>query len=158
MYKKQAEAVKEWLQAYRANEERINRQLEKIRMIRGRMMSVGAQMISDMPKGGGNSCDQMADYVIQVESLERAVQEDIRVQEQCRKTILDLIKLLEKAEERKVIQLRYLDGYDWNDVMSMIYRREPKYAQKMDAYRRRMYRAHEEALDKMAKRWIKHGT
>ena len=158
MYKSQADAVKEWLQAYRSNEERIDRQLDRLRTLKARMMSVGAQELSDMPRPPSSPKDRMAEYVIQVESLEISIQNDIAVQEQSRKVIYDLINHLEKPEERLVIQNRYLYGMEWSDVLEKLYRQDKKYAQHMASYRRRMYRVHEDALAKMAKGWNKYGT
>ena len=155
MYKTQADAVKDWLKAYRANEERIDTQLDKIRTLKARMMSVGAQTLSDMPRGGGDTRDRMAEYVIQLEKLELSVQNDIDVQEQCRKTIIGLLLGLDVPEERKVIELRYLQGYEWNDVLENLYKADKYIGRKTEAYRRRMYRIHELALEKMAKRWGK---
>lgn len=155
MFKKQGDAVKEWLQAYRRNEEQIDKQLDRLRTLRARMMSVGAQEISDMPRPPHNARDRMADYVIQAESLEITIQRDIDIQEECRKTIYSLIEKLDKPEERLIIVHRYLYGLDWSDVLYQLYGRDNKYAQNMDSFRRRMYRVHDDALEKMAKKWDK---
>ena len=156
MYKAQAKEVKNWLKAYRAIGEQIDEKIDRLRMMRERMMSVSAQKLTDMPKGGGSG-DPMADYVIRVENLELSIKHDVEIQEQCRKVIFDLTQELSKPEERRIIELRYLQGLEWSDVMNMLYRGDDKYAQKLDTYRRRMYRVHEEALEKMAKRWSKNG-
>ena len=158
MYKSQADSVKEWLQAYRSNEERIDKQLDRLRTLKARMMSVGAQELSDMPRPPSAPKDRMSEYVIQVESLELSIQNDVAVQEQSRKVIYDLISQLDKPEERLIIQNRYLYGMEWSEVMDSLYRSDAKYAQKMEAYRRRMYRVHEDALEKMAKGWNKYGA
>lgn len=95
----------------------------------------------------------MADYVIQLESLELSIQRDIDIQEECRKTIYDLVEQLDKPEERLIIVHRYLYGLDWSDVMYQMYGRDNKYGQNIESFRRRMYRVHDEALEKMAKKW-----
>lgn len=154
MYKAQAKEVKNWLQAYRSMIKQIDEKIDKIRMMRERMMSVSAQKLTDMPKGG-SSGDPMTDYVIRLENLELSLKHDVEIQVQCKKVIIDLTEELSKPEERKIIELRYLYGLEWSDVMDMLYRGDDKYAQKLDTYRRRMYRVHEEALEKMAKRWDK---
>lgn len=157
MYKSQAEAVKEWLVAYRNNEEHIDKQLDKLRSLRARMMSVGAQELSDMPRPPSAPKDRMAEYVIQAESLEISIQNEINIHEESRKVIYELIEQLDKPEERLIIQNRYLYGMEWSDVMMILYREESKFAQNMETYRRRMYRVHEDALEKMAKGWSKRG-
>jgi len=155
MYKSQAEAVKEWLKAYRANEERIDKQLEEVRTLRARMTSVGAQKLSDMPRSPNAPRDKMENYVIRLESLELSIEHDVKIQDECKRTIEQLLLLLDNTE-KFVIRYRYLYGYDWNDVMDSLYRDDKKYRQKIEAYRRRMYRTHERALEKMARGWSNH--
>ncbi len=157
MYNSQAESVKEWLQAYRANDEYIDRKLDELRVLKAKMMNPGAQELSDMPRAPSKQTDKMADYVIRVEKLEIAIQNAVNVQEECRKTIEQLLVLLDKPEECRIIKYRYLFGMDWNDVMDRLYRMEEEYTVKMEAYRRRMYRCHEDALYKMAKGWSGNG-
>lgn len=156
MFKKQGDAVKEWLLAFKNNEEHIDDQINKIRALKSRMRSVGAKELSDMPRPPSNSKDKMAEYVIQLEGLEISLQRDIDIQEECQKIIDELVKQLDKPEERLIITNRYMYGMEWNDVLYRIYSREDKYAQNMESYRRRMYRVHEEALEKMAKKWNKY--
>jgi hypothetical protein len=155
MYKSQADAVKEWLQAYVANEKRIDKQLDELRTLKARMMSVGAQQLSDMPRPPSSGKDRMADYVIRVEKLEASIQGSIDIQEDCKKAIEKMIMDLEKPEERLIIRYRYLYGMEWSEVMDFIYKKEEQYLNKIESYRRRMYRVHEDALNKMAKGWGK---
>jgi len=158
MYKSQADAVKEWLQAYRGNQEHIDKQLDKLRTMKARMMSVGAQELTDMPKAPNASNDRMTEYVIRVENLELSIQNEIAVQEESRKVICDLIKQLEKPEEMRIIQDRYLYCMEWSEVLERLYKSDEKYVQNIEAYRRRMFRVHEDALLKMAKGWNKYGS
>ena len=153
MYKSQADAVKDWLKAYRANEDYIDKQLERLRTLKARMMSVGAQRLTDMPKPPSGSKDILSDYVIQVESLELSIQRNVETQETCRKVLVGMIDELEKAEEKVVIRDRYLYGMEWSDVLYDLCRMDKKAEQNMDSCKRQMYRAHEYALIKMAKGW-----
>lgn len=157
MYKSQVDAVKEWLQAYRANDEYIDRKLDELRVLRAKMMNPGAQELSDMPRAPSKQMDKMADYVIRAEKLEISIQNAVDVQEECRKAIESLLELLDKPEESMIIKYRYLFGMEWNDVMDRLYQKEEEYKQKMEAYRRRMYRCHEDALYKMARGWSGNG-
>ena len=155
MYKSQADAVKEWLKAYRANEDRIDTQLERLRMLRERMMSVGAQRLSDMPRPPSSPKDAMTDYVIQVESLEASIQRDVEIQDLCKKTIVGMVEELKKPEEKVIITDRYLYGMEWNDVLYDLSKQSPKEAKNLESLRRKMYRVHEDALQKIAKGWGK---
>lgn len=155
MYKTQADAVKEWLRAYVSNEEHIDQLFERLRSIEAQMMSVGAQKLSDMPRAPGNQRDQMAEYVIRKENIELELQWRIKTQNQCKAVIEGLLKELEKKEEQLIIRYRYLCGYEWNEVMMKVYGGNEKFAQKQEAYRRKMYRVHSDALEDMAKLWEK---
>ena len=155
MFKNQGDAVKEWLKAYRSNEERIDKQLDKLRTLRARMMSVGAKELSDMPRPPSNANDKLAEYIIQVESLELSIQRDIEIQDQSKKVIYELVEQLDKPEERNIIICRYVYGMEWSDVLSKVYGDDKKYLQNLDSYRRGMYRVHEDALRKMAQKWEK---
>ena len=153
MFRNQSDAVKSWLQAYRANEAHIDKQLERLRTLKARMMSVGAQKLTDMPRAPSAPKDALADYVIQVESLEKSIRHDVEVQEECRSVITAMIGDLEKPEERIIIERRYLYGVEWSDVLSELCRMDAKGAQNIDTIKRRMYRMHEDALKKIAKGW-----
>lgn len=155
MYKNQADAVKDWLLAYQNGEKRINSKIERLRSLQARMKSVGAQQLSDMPRPPSAPKDRMAEYVVQVESLEIAIERETKQQEACKKTILELTAQLEKEEACKLIRYRYLYGYEWGDVMYELYRDNKDLAAKQNTYKRRMYRLHDTALKELSKLWTK---
>jgi len=155
MYKTQADAVKDWLQAYQNSEQHIDHQLEKLRSLKARMTSVGAQQLSDMPRPPSSPKDRLAEYVIKVEALEASIDRETKQLEVCRQTILDLTAQLEKAEACKLIRYRYLYGYEWGDVMYELYKDEKDLMEKQGTYKRRMYRLHETALKELSRIWTK---
>lgn len=155
MYKSQADAVKEWLQAYLKGVKKVDDMLERLRTIQARMKSVGAQELSDMPRPPSAPKDRMAEYVVQCESLELAIKKESHELELCRKNILDLTGQLKKPEARDMIRYRYLYGYEWSEIMKKLYSDRKDLAEKENAYRRKMYRLHESALKEMAKLWNK---
>ena len=153
MYKSQADAVKDWLQAYRANEDYIDVLIDKLTALRSSMMSVGVQRISDMPKGNHTDKDALAEYMIRVESLENQIKYCVDIQEQGRKVIKDLAMEIRQPEAGKIIMLRYLNGYEWPEIFEMLYKPDKLDEKAREACRRRMYRAHKFALKEMAKNW-----
>ena len=152
MHKSQREMIKDWLEAYRNDEAEIDESLEKLRMLRAHMMSVGAQELSDMPRPPSISGDRMTEYVIRVEALEAKIDQKFLEHDRDRMAIADLLKKIE-PEERYVIWNRYLFGMEWRDVLNRVYQKQTDFEDKIETYRRRMYRAHEKALDDMAKFW-----
>lgn len=157
MYKSQAEAVRDWLKAYLHNEEEINRQLEDIRELRARMMSIGAQEISDMPRPPSAPKDRMSEYVVKLDSKERALRYSFRVQNECRRALIDIIASLKSEREQFVIRYRYLYGYEWSEIVRLIYKDRKDWAEKMKTYTRSVYRDHERALNHLAECWMPGG-
>lgn len=154
MYKSQADAIKEWLQAYQRGEKEINEKYDRLRTLKARMMSVPAQELSDMPRPPSSPKDRMAEYLIQAEALEKAIQYETKKQELCKNVILNLTDNLRKPEACKLIRYRYLYGYEWSDVMKELYGNRKDLKQKENAYRRKMYRLHQSALKELARLWI----
>ena len=87
MYKSQAEAVKDWLLAYRAEEAEIAKLKEERAMLKARMTSISAQELSDMPRPPSNPKDRMSEYMIRLEALETKIAWKSEYQEICRFTI-----------------------------------------------------------------------
>jgi len=153
MYINQAEAVKEWLQAYQKKEQYYNGQLEKLRMLQARMRSVPAQELSDMPRPPSTVKDRMAEYAIRIESLEKTIEKEGLELEQCRDCILELTGRLRKVNACKLIRSRYLYSKEWPEIMKDLYGAEEDFREKENTYRRKMYRLHQSALKEMSRAW-----
>jgi hypothetical protein len=153
MYRKQSDMVKDWLTAYRNEEAIIGEQLERIRELKARIMSVGAQEITDMPRAPAKIRDTLAEYMIRMEELEEKMGFRLLKHEADRAAILRLLDRLQSNDERKIIKCRYLYGQEWNDILLEVYRKAEGFSEKQESYRRKMYRAHESALEDMAKHW-----
>ena len=153
MYKSQADIVKDWLCAYRAEEQKINGLIEEIRELRSRIMSIGAQEITDMPRAPFVAGDELAEYVIKLEALESRLDRDAKVHEKDRSIIMDLAVKLKRRDEREIIKQRYIFACEWSEVLSRVYRYGKDFAVKQEAYRRKMYRAHESALEELGRMW-----
>ena len=101
MYRKQSEMVKDWLMAYRNEEIIIGEQLERLRELRARIMSVGAQEITDMPRAPVKIRDALAEYMIRAEELEDKMNFRLLKHEADRAAILRLLDRLQSNDERK---------------------------------------------------------
>ena len=157
MYKSQAEAVRDWLKAYKQNESHIDKLLEEIRELRAHMMDIGAQELSDMPRPPSAPKDRMAEYMVQLDSKERSVRYCIKVQDECKKALIGMIALLGTKKEQEIIRLRYLYGYEWSDIVRELYKDEKEWPEKINTYTRGVYRLHDKALNDLAKKWIPDG-
>ena len=67
-----------------------------------------------------------------------------------RRAIEAMTELMDDPDERLTIQLKYLDRAEWPDVTFALYGNRPDFADKADAYQRRMYRVHGRALLSLA--------
>lgn len=153
MYKSKSEMMKDWLAAYRNDEREINEQLEKLRELRARIMGIGAQEITDMPRAPAKIRDVLAEYMIRAEEIEERMNARILQHEKDRAAILRLLDRLKTVEERSIIKHRYLYGREWAEVMVAVYHNSADFGGKQEAYRRKMYRAHDNALRMMAREW-----
>lgn len=153
MYKSQAEEVKDWLKAYVANEAEIDELLERLRVLRAKAMSVGAQEITDMPRAPAVARDTLAEYMVRVDDLEREIGERISAHRSSKKAIEDVLEKMESPKQKKIIVCRYIYGMEWADVIYQCYHDRNDYQQKLRAYQKRVYRDHERALLEMARKW-----
>ena len=153
MYSNQADAVKEWLQAYQKKEQFVNGQLEKLRMLQEHMRSVPAQELSDMPRPPTTNKDRMAEYIIRVEALEKSIDREVMELEKCRTSIFELTGRLKKIKACRLMRSRYLYNKEWSDIARDLYGEEEDFLLKRNTYTRKMYRLHQSALREMAKNW-----
>lgn len=152
MYKTRADAVKEWLEAYRKEEEELDGIIERIRELRAGMMGVQAQVLSFLPKGPGSD-DPMTDYVIRLESMEGDMRRRLDAHERDRMALKGLVDLVLRGDDWFVITHRYLFSEKWADIRYALYGQEPEYSKNLDKYDMRVFRAHKEALEVMARNW-----
>ena len=152
MWRNQADLVRDWLKAYMRNEQIIDEELEKLRTLRARMTSVGAQQLSDMPKAPSSNPDKMAEMVIRADELENSIRERMKIQDIDRNAIESLADQL-GDNQKMIITYRYLYGKKWTDIVQMMYGKESGYFQKMKTFSKRIYREHEKALTEMARAW-----
>lgn len=155
MYKSQADEMRDWLKAYVQNEASIDQTLEKIRELRGHMMSISAQEITDMPRAPSSPKDKMSEYMVRLDMLERSVREAIKIHDESKRALEAAIEKLDSPKMQKIIRYRYLYGLEWSDVVSKMYREREDWSVKVSSYTRRVYRDHDRALEHLAKSWTK---
>lgn len=149
----QAQAVKDWLLAYRDAEEEINVRFEKIRTLETRIKTVGAVEISDMPKAHGSSTDKLAEYLIRKEQLSDECSRLLRQHEKDKEAVVSLFGYLTPVQ-RKIIYYKYLVGLEWADVYEHIFRvRVDRNTTEGGTMRQRAFRLHDAALEILAANW-----
>jgi len=145
------DAVKNRLSEYRDREREIDNQIERLDRHISRMKSVGAQTVSDMPKGTRTSNDRIADMLAMKEEIELEISSLVQIQKEERAAIGGILKKLKKPDERAVIQMRYFDASDWYGVVDMLFGGKEDFLDREETYLRRTHKIHGSALLNMAK-------
>ena len=118
-------------------------------------MDIGAMQLSDLPKPPSMSGDRMTEYVIKKEKIEENLRRRIEGQDATREQIEELSNGLNKIDECTVVQMRYIDGFGWAEIIDAIYGTFTDFDEHREAYERRAYRALNSALEQMAQKWDK---
>ena len=147
MYTSQADAVRDWLEAYRKTEEEIDERLDAIRELRSRITGIRAQEITDMPKAPSKETNPMEEYVIRLEQMEGNLGELMKDHDRDRMALIRLVGSMKEPEMRDVIRGRYLYGMEWSKIQIRVFHST------QEAERRKMYRVHERALEWMGQYW-----
>ena len=145
------EAVKQRLTEYLENERDIDNQIERLEHLNARMVGVGAQVLTDMPKSPSATNDRMAELLGQKEELELAIRAAVTEQSRERQRIEAILKHLRNPDERAVIRMRYFDRSSWPEVRDMMFGHKADFDEKEETYLRRTHRVHGSALVNMAK-------
>lgn len=145
------EAVKQRLTEYLENERDIDNQIERLEHLNARMVGVGAQVLTDMPKSPSVTNDRMAELLGQKEELELAIRAAVTEQSKERQRIEAILKHLRNPDERAVIRMRYFDRSSWPEVRDMMFGHKADFDEKEETYLRRTHRVHGSALVNMAR-------
>lgn len=141
-----AERAKKRLNAFTQLQRTIDFKIERLARMEEKAQSVGGQTLSDMPKAPGYTGDRMTDTVARIVDLESEIRRD-RAQERAEYETIKMIAAgMEKADERAVIELRYLDGAKWEEVSEVLYGNREDFDDKRDYFLRQTFKKHGAAL------------
>lgn len=149
-----SEEVKQWLSRFSENERQLDNLIERIEALHSRLETPRSSTISGMPHGGGYESDQIGRTLGIIEDLERQAQSLLAKSRHLYKEIDTAINQINGrtwSDRRCVLKCRYLDGFGWETVCSILFGREPDYYDRFDTYQRRTYKIHAEALEAMLK-------
>ena len=104
-----------------------------------------------MPKSPNTVHDRIGRMVAQKDEMERKVRKLVDIQSRERHWIQNILSHLKKADERAVIQMRYIDSESWSNVSRMLFGAKDDYEEKQESYLRRTTKLHGRALVSMAK-------
>ncbi len=104
--------IKDFLQAYQYQEEKIQYLTERIKDIRAG--EIKSPSVNRMPTGNRISGDIIGNRVLKISELEEKIRKARRKQ----KAVMDLINKLDDQRERKLLKLRYCKGLSWDKIAS----------------------------------------
>ena len=143
-------SVRELLNTYRDGEKEIENLTEALERLKNKLVGVGAQEITDMPRSPSPPNDRITDLLCRKVELEEEIRCWIEIQTKRRQSILDATKRLRTADERAVIRFRYLLCLSWYEVANAMFGANHDYLDKEDSYLRRAHKVHGRALSDMA--------
>ena len=144
------EAVKQRLIDLRDLRREIENQSERLERLETKLVGVGAQALTDMPKSPIPSNDRISDLMQQKFDLEEDIRATLEHRRRERMFFEKIIRRLKRSDERAVIRSRYLDGASWGDVVDLLYGDEEDLLEREDMYRKRVFKLHGRALLSMA--------
>ena len=107
---------KEELKNYIETKREIEIIKDKIEYLEENKTSIKSMIIDDMPKGSNTENDRLGELLGKIEELLNIYNEkQIRLIKQ-KKKIEDAIDKLEEATDRKIMRLKYIDGYTWERI------------------------------------------
>lgn len=115
------EAVKQRLIDLRDLRREIENQSERLERLETKLVGVGAQALTDMPKSPSPSNDRISDLMQQKFDLEEDIRATLEHRRRERMFFEKIIRRLKRSDERAVIRSRYLDGASWGDVVDLLY-------------------------------------
>lgn len=130
--------------------EEIGIQEEHLQEIIEEITNIPARNNDGMPRGTAKENDRIADRIEMKESIENKLNELKMRAEEEKKIIEGRIKATNMdAIESQLMYLRYICGYDWGRVQRIMYMNKYDYYTKEQSYKRKMFRVHKKALEKM---------
>ena len=130
--------------------EEIGIQEEHLQEIQEETTNIPARNNDGMPRGSAKESDRMAKKIEMKEKIESKLNRLKERAEEEEQIIKGNIKAADMdAIESQLMDLRYICGYDWGRVQRIMYMNKCDYYTKEQSYKRRMFRIHKKALEKM---------
>ena len=148
------EETQAWLSRFLDNEAELDRLEDRIEGLRSQLEAPSSPSLTGMPHGGGYEGDRIGRTLARVEALETQAQELLttsrRLYKEIGTAITQIKRVIRKWPHRKVVlELRYLDGIEWDEINQILWSKFDDYADRYDTYKRRTFRFHAEALEAM---------
>lgn len=102
-----------------------------------------------MPHASGDYSDNTALWVMRKELLEKNVSDLQRTLHESELQIENVIRGFNKANEKTVIRLRYINGLSWEEVAFFVFGDKSDYCDRVEHYKTKVQKIHGAALKNM---------
>lgn len=148
-----AEAVKGWLRRYQQITEDIENLESRLEALEMRAITPRTSNIDGMPHNPSTEHDRIGDAVAKIDSVKRTIAER---KAQANEVYREIDAMIERLQGRYahlwriILQLRYLDGMEWNDISFSVFGRQADFLSKEDSYLRRTFMYQKAAIEALA--------
>lgn len=143
------DAVKEWLLRYSEINKSIDNLILRSEMLKDKAAAPSSINIDGMPHGKGGHSDKIGSIIARCEELDAEARKQIAESMDIYREIDDTIKKIQgkgSADFRAVLQMKYLDLAEWNEVVFMLFGNKMDFSEREDSFTRRTFKLHSRAL------------
>ena len=144
------EPIKTKLKSYGRLQRKIEYQITRLENLMDTIDSLPATNYSGMPSGPHDGTSKAERYVEKKDELERKIRKMVKEEKQLKEELEELIALLSDPDEQAILEIRYIDCFEWEDVSFALYGAEVDYGDNPERYMKRTFRIHGAALQRLA--------
>ena len=148
---KETAAIRAKLDSFVALQRKIDNQIERLEALNSSMYAPSAPNLTGMPGAphdGASKTERMYEKKTELEAkIRRLTEKEGRL----RKELEQLIEKMDDPDEQTVIEMRYLDRAEWDQITSVLFGDRCDYVDRYDIYLNRSYKKHGHALQTLAR-------
>ena len=134
------------LEVYRDASIGLEYQITKLERLNARLYGLEAQNLTGMPRSNDVDTDWFAPRLFRIDEVDRELRDKVCELNRERNDLLQAISELPKAAMRNVIEMYYIDCFDWREISEVLFKSNEDYLDRKESYDRRMFRYRETAL------------
>ena len=143
--------IKERLRRYTDLLREIKNQRERLDCLMETYGDPSSSDLSGTPRPKGGVSDPTANAAERITDLREKIQRKEAQEKIERAALEDLTEHMDDPDERLVIQLKYIDQVEWDDITFRLFGNLRDYTEKFEGYQRRTFRIHGRALLNLAR-------
>ena len=134
------------LEVYRDASIGLEYQITKLERLNARLYGLEAQNLTGMPRSDDVDTDRFAPRLFRRDEVDKELRDKVCELNRERNDLLQAISELPKAAMRNVIEMYYIDCFDWREISEVLFKSNEDYFDRKESYDRRRFRYRETAL------------